>query len=240
MDGGLDTGAAAPTATDLKGRILKLLVMGVRPSEIADSCGCEPSYISQLIKTPEFIAVLQEKGTGRLEKEADLKERYETLEGKVLEKLERAVDWVAKPMELVRILQILGARKHAAVIPTGREERETATISLSGNSIKIFAPQFVINERNDVVGLGDQSFAPMSSGALIAYGKEARIKELENGREVEAASRSFAGESRENGGEALSEAGSASQEKSRGNPRNFFLNEARESTTELVKRAVDF
>lgn len=164
------TPAPVDTAATLKDKILKLLVAGVRPGIVAQSLGCDPSYISQLASQPEFLEKILEARNSQIQKELNVKEKYEKLENSILTKLTNLLPQLNKPMELSRVLQVVQAKKFQATdIPTQEPQRATV-VNLTLN--KKVSSKFILNSNKDIIGIGDKSFAPMATPALLEVAKE--------------------------------------------------------------------
>lgn len=157
------------TAATLKDKILKLLVAGVRPGIVAQSLGCDPSYISQLASQPEFLEKILESRNQQIQKELNVKEKYEKLENSILTKLTNLLPQLNKPMELSRVLQVVQAKKFQATdIPTQEPQRATV-VNLTLN--KKVSQKFILNGNKDIIGIGDKSFAPMATANLLEVAK---------------------------------------------------------------------
>ncbi len=152
---------------DLKEKIRRLLIAGAKPSEIAAHLGCDPSYISQLCMDVQFLNDVLEARSLEAAKIKTMNSRYDNLEEKLLDKLEFAANMPMKTFELLRALSVVGGRKREPVLPV------SGNLDGKGVVVKIQIPQrmrehFVIDAaRNDVVGIGERSLAPMPSSELI-------------------------------------------------------------------------
>ena len=162
---------------DLKEKVKKLLIAGAKPSQVAKSLGCDPSYITQLTMDVNFINEILEARAAEVAAAKNLNERYDRIENKLLDKLEAQVDMLPmKTLELLRALQVTGSRKRETILPDPDSQVEKQTV------IHLHLPQrlvqkFVMNNaKNDVVGIGDKILAPMPSTELM---KEAEVIEQE-------------------------------------------------------------
>jgi len=78
----------------MKERILKLLINGLKASEVASIVGCSQAYISQLLKEDSFREQLQQgllaAQTERSEEE-HIEAKYQNLEYKILGSIEEGL-----------------------------------------------------------------------------------------------------------------------------------------------------
>lgn len=162
--------ASETAATKLKDRIKKLLISGVKPSEISSAFGVDPSYISQLMSDEKFAEEVLEGRAANAVTRGTLNEEYDSIEKKLLEQLKNTVQLPLKTFELARLLQVVGSRKREPVLP--KDNPETKRVVHLHIAPKMLE-KFVLDANRNVVGIGNRSFAPLPSTELL--------KEVENG-----------------------------------------------------------
>lgn len=151
----------------LEERIATLLGDGIPAATVAASLGCSESYISQLLSQDDFK---QRISTARYEVLAKHNERdasYDTLEDKLLLKLDSSLPLMHRPAEILKALQVVNAAKRrGASAPEAIQEKAVV--------LKLVMPaqimhKFTVNIQNQVIQAGEQELLTISS------------KELENG-----------------------------------------------------------
>lgn len=158
---------AMAIAQVLEERIATLLGDGIPAATVAASLGCSESYISQLLSQDDFK---QRISTARYEVLAKHNERdasYDTLEDKLLLKLDSSLPLMHRPAEILKALQVVNAAKRrGASAPEAIQEKAVV--------LKLVMPaqimhKFTVNIQNQVIQAGEQELLTISS------------KELENG-----------------------------------------------------------
>jgi predicted transcriptional regulator len=146
-------------------RALTLLSQGVPAEAVAATLGVTPSRISQLLSDPEFASTLQEKKFESLQKHNERDSKLDALEDKLIEKLDKNLPLMMRPMELVRTLQVVnGAKRRGASAPTQLTAQQTIiNLTLPTQIIN----QFKTNAQNQVTETGQQSLLTMQSSSLL-------------------------------------------------------------------------
>lgn len=146
-------------------KILNLLGSGVAAEQVATAVGVSPSYISQLISQEEFSTAVSELRYQALQKHNERDTSLDSLEDKILEKMHQVVPMVMRPMELVRMLQVVnGAKRRGASAPDSiLQKQQVVTITLP----QVVINKFVANVNNQVVQAGQQELITMQSGTLL-------------------------------------------------------------------------
>lgn len=140
----------------MKEQILSLLASGVAPSKVASAVGCSPSYISQLSDSPAF----QEK-LSSLKEERDSK--LDAIEDKIVAKLEKSVDLLFKPMEVLKYFQVVNqAKRSTTLAATQLQPQQIVNIQLPS----LTGTQFKLNAQNQVIQAGDQTLITLPTVAL--------------------------------------------------------------------------
>lgn len=160
----------------MKDRILKLLINGLKASEIANIVGCSAAYIAQLCKDEEFVKAIE---NGRIEaaakhtEEEHLDNRYEGLEHKMLSAADAALA-EASFSEIMNGLEKINKRKdqlHARKNPAAPAQTaltvNVVSLQLPAHALPSNAqPTITLNEKQEIIAIGGQALAPMSSEAV--------------------------------------------------------------------------
>lgn len=153
----------------MKTRIMKYLADGVKPVDISTIVGCTPAYVSQLLKDEDFKAELEEymqtHSSAPDAEDTRLTTRYVNIEHKLLSAMEGAMA-DAKLGEITRALEVVAKRQidvktlNKPVVPTTQVTMVSLTLPASS---KIAAPKVIMNEAQEVIAIGNNVLAPMSS-----------------------------------------------------------------------------
>lgn len=173
-------------------RIKHFLVQGLGPTEISSIVGCSPQYISALKKDPAFAASLesyqqvessQEETKKSVEEveEGFLANKYLALEHKCIEKLSASLP-MAELKETIMTLRTIGERHNAlrdrslkARLPAFNPTNvQVAVITVKQSAI----PEYTLNQQNEVVSIGSQPLASMTSNGVKSLFDQVRAMKL--------------------------------------------------------------
>jgi hypothetical protein len=140
--------AITPT-TSLELRAIELLATGIEQVHVAQALGVTEGRISQILSNPEFATALAEKKYEQLKKHNDTDNKYDALEKKVLDALERTLTLVMDPMKLARILTVLNSAKRRGASAPDSLVRTRPTVRLNINTAVL--ARFSVNGSNQVV-----------------------------------------------------------------------------------------
>ena len=169
---------ASMTATATEDRALSLLGSGVGPEAVANALGVSPSRISQLLSNKEFadqVASLRYENL-RIHNVRD--SAYDTLEDKLLKKLEASIPLLFRPSDIAKTLQIINNAKR-------RGQSAPDQVTNQQNIVNLVLPtmiknKFVTNTVNQVVKAGDQDLITMQSGNLLSLSETSGSKPTES------------------------------------------------------------
>jgi len=150
-------------------RVAELQAAGCTPAQIASATGYSLSYISELGRMAKFKELVVNKSGRRIERELELKDRYESLENSLLKgireraatadmsELSRALDVVAKnnPRRASKGLGVLGdgGNNSNAVVSLRLPEHVQASIGI----------ELKTNARNEVVEIDGREMLPLTA-----------------------------------------------------------------------------
>lgn len=156
----------------MKTRIMKYLADGVKPADIVTIVGCSPSYISQLLHDEDFKAELEETIASSMSapnaEDNRLTTRYVNIEHKLLSAMEGAMA-DAKLGEITRALEVVAKRqidvKTLNKVPAPTTQVNVISLTLPASS-NVARPKVIMNETKEVVAIGNDILAPMSSESV--------------------------------------------------------------------------
>lgn len=145
-------------------RALKLLGDGLSPDVVASALGVSPSRISQLLSSDEFSQEVAELRYKSLAAHTERDGKYDDLEDVLLQKLKSSLSMVFDPMKISKILsQINAAKRRGASAPEHLTEK-SAVVHL--NMPTQIIQQFIANQNNQIVKIGDQDLITVQSGNM--------------------------------------------------------------------------
>ncbi len=155
-------------------RIKELLGVGLPNNVVASAVGVTDSYISQLLADPEFAAEVTQLKLINLTETAARDKKYNSLEDKLLEKLENVLPYLVKPMEVLAAIKTINSavRRAAPSELAGQANVQVVQLQLPDNSA--FAARFVINKESQVVEIAGRSLATMPAKGVVAKLQEAK------------------------------------------------------------------
>lgn len=147
-------------------RLLQLLGSGVSPAIAATAVGCSESYVSQLMSTEEFAAKVAQLRFDNLQSNTKRDGRIDSLEDKLLDKMEETLPYVSRPAELTRMFQIInGAKRRGANI--------NEQMPVANQVVNLMIPQltinnFVLSSQKEIVEVDGKSLVTMPAKNLLA------------------------------------------------------------------------
>ena len=146
-------------------RALKLLGNGVSAEQTAAALGVTPARISQLLADESFSQQVSEMKYQNLLSHSERDSQLDTLEDKLINKIEHLLPLVMRPMEAIKALQVVNGAKR-------RGSQGLAGASATQNIVQIAVPtqitqKFVTNIQNQVIQAGDQQLLTIQSGTLL-------------------------------------------------------------------------
>ena len=170
--------------SSIEEKALDLLGAGTPAEQVASALGVVPSRISQLMADEEFAARVVQKRYTSLKKHNDRDSNYDSLEDKLIQKLEKSLPFMMKPETILRAISVInGATRRGQSAPDQVVNQQTiVNLTLP----EVITQRFTTNVNNQVIKTGDQDLLTIQSGTLLDRVKEkeaARI--LENTQQTE-------------------------------------------------------
>ena len=159
------------TTTSTESRALALLGQGIGPEMVAAAVGVSVSRISQLLSDPNVAAEVAELRFKNLSAHNTRDAKYDTLEDKLLEKLEDLLPFMIRPLEILRAIQTInGAKRRGASAPEAIIGQKTVVALIMPTQItQIFAAKdtsLTLNTHNQVVKVGDTDLVTVQSARM--------------------------------------------------------------------------
>lgn len=160
-------------------KALQLLGAGVTSEQVASALGVTPSRIAQLMSQKYFsdkVSALRYKAlTAHNKRDGN----YDSLEDKLLEKLDKALPLMIRPDTILKAMQVVNSAKR-------RGSSAPQSINNTQNVVNLILPsvitqKFATDINNQVIKAGDQSLLTMPSSQLLKVNSRAEEeKELSN------------------------------------------------------------
>lgn len=178
------------TSTSTEVRALSLLGAGVSAESTAAALGVSAARISQLLSSEEFSAQVAELRFKNLSKHNERDSKLDSLEDKIIDKLEGSLSLVVRPLELTRMLQVINAakRRGSSTPEAITEKQQIVQLTMPTNILNNFTVN--VNLNNQVTKIGSQNLLTIQSGTLLKTIEAAReVKgeqhEQGSGKEIE-------------------------------------------------------
>jgi hypothetical protein len=159
-------------------KLIELLGWGITQIAAANALGISDSRVSQLMAKPEFANRVSAAKIVNLESGVSRDKNYDSLEDKLLEKLNFSLDALDKPMQIIRAIQVINAAK--------RTKTDTnSTYQGLANIVNITLPTQVINnllisqQNNQVLAIEGKELTPMNSAQLERFANDSTQKSIE-------------------------------------------------------------
>lgn len=157
-------------------RALALLGSGISASVVAASLGVTESRISQLLSEDEFAQKVANLRYENLQKHNQRDATYDSLEDKLLQKMEDALPLMHRPMEILKSISVINAAKRRGTSTPDAILEKQQVIQLQ-IPIQIIN-KFTVNPEGQVTKIisenSEQSLLTIQSGSLDALIKEKR------------------------------------------------------------------
>jgi hypothetical protein len=164
------------TATTEKA--LNLLGSGVNAEQTASALGVTPARISQLLAEENFAGLVAGLRYKNLQKHNVRDNAYDSLEDKLLAKLEKAMPLLIKPESILKAISVVNNAKRR-----GQSAPQQANTQLNIVTLvmpNVIAQRFAVDINNQVTKAGEQNLLTMQSGNLLSRveaAQEAALKD---------------------------------------------------------------
>lgn len=185
-----------------KGQALELLSKGMGTLAVAQVLNISAGAVSQFLAEPEFKervgAALQAKAIGKIKRD----EVIDELEDKAWKQLGDVLPFMTKPMEIIRVAQVLNSANRRAAesgIGTGVTDADSAGVVTLRLPVGVVSASVGIklNTNNEVVEVDGRELRTMQASTLVGI-RESRAQARALGTAVSSApSSAFSGEATE-------------------------------------------
>lgn len=135
----------------MKDRALELLGAGVSQEAVASALGVTASYVSQLMADKDFALKVAEMRFEQLHQHTVRDNKYDTIEDKLLIRMEQALPLMIKPNEILRAIQVVNAAKRrgsqAQELPVGQHAQVVLNMPIK------LVQKFTTNILNQVIAV---------------------------------------------------------------------------------------
>jgi len=158
----------------IEDRVLNLLGQGIPAETVASALGVSPGRISQLLSDDIFSQKVVELRYSSLQKHNARDEKYDSLEDRLLERLEKTLPLMMKPETILKaIATINGAKRRGQSTPESITNKTTVVNLILPTKI---TQKFSVNENN--IQSGDLR-------AQVERKQSEQLEQLEDLRELE-------------------------------------------------------
>lgn len=165
------------TTTSVEERALSLLGSGIAVISVAAALGVTESRISQLLSNKIFASQVATLRYKTLQSHNVRDGRYDTLEDRLLKRLENSLPLLIRPEAVLKAITIVNGAKR-------RGQSSPEQIISQDNVVNIILPnviieKFTVSVNNQVVKAGDQELLTMPSGNLLKQVEDAEVLRIE-------------------------------------------------------------
>lgn len=155
-------------------QLINLLTKGVSQIEAAKALGITPGAVTQLMEHPEVSAALETYRMAQIAQSSQIDAKYDTIELKLLEQLERVTPLLMRPGEIAQVLTRVNSAKRRGVAHTAAAGPAKV---LSLNIPVALQARFVLNGTNQVVEAGNQTLVTMQSSNIAKFAEAHNVRQ---------------------------------------------------------------
>jgi len=150
---------------DTRERAKVLLGSGQPALVVAQAIGVDHSRIAQLLAEPEFAKEVAELRFKNLQDQAARDQKYDGVEDTLIGKLQDSLEYIVKPMEIVRALKEVNSMKRRGVLdPTAGQQFNTVVQLQLPTAVKA---KFTIDATGIIVSVGERPMVTMPANVLL-------------------------------------------------------------------------
>lgn len=159
----------------MRDQIIELLGKGIPAAQVAAAVGCDDSYISQLLSSPEVYSRVTELRSAHFSEYVAEDEKLNTAEAAALDRVCSLVPFITRPTEAVRVFGVLNAAKRRAVnAESSMPVVQTVSIELP----EAARVSFTLTADRQVIEVAGRSMATMPAKSLAARLEERSAQRL--------------------------------------------------------------
>jgi len=164
---------ATGTTTSIEDRALVLLGAGIGGEAVANALGVTPARISQLLAEQTFSDAVSTLRYENLQKHNNRDASYDTIEDKLLHKLEQNLGFILKPRDLLQAIATINNAKRRGQSSPDQVINQQNIVNLILPTV--IAEKFTVNIDNQVTRAGEQELHTLSSSNLLKTVEDADI-----------------------------------------------------------------
>lgn len=158
--------------------LTRLLGQGVSNKDVAEELGLTPSAVTQLASKPEVAQKIEEAQATQLAASTAIDAKYDRIEDKLLDQLEKTIPLLLRPMEISKVLQTVNGAKRRGVGHKSNEQGPARILNL--NIPVALQTKFVVNSNNQVVEAGEQTLVTMPSSNIAKMAEVHNVQLIAN------------------------------------------------------------
>lgn len=164
---------ARGTTTSIEDRALVLLGAGIGGEAVANALGVTPARISQLLSEQTFSDAVSTLRYENLQKHNNRDASYDTIEDKLLAKLEQSLGFILKPADLLRAISTINSAKRRGQSSPDQVVNQQNIVNLILPTI--IAEKFTVNIDNQVTRAGEQELHTLPASTLLKNVEDASL-----------------------------------------------------------------
>ena len=155
----------APSLSSVEEKALKLLSIGISNEQVANALGVTPGRISQMLSNDEFSNQVAQAKYLNLQQHSERDSKYDSLEDKLLGKLESALPLMMRPDTILKAINVVNnaKRRGSTDIDPAAAKQQIVSLVLPTQVVQ----QFQTNINNQVTKAGEQELLTMTSANLL-------------------------------------------------------------------------
>lgn len=164
--------------TPTEEKLIELLGQNLTQVQAARALGLDESDVSRHLANKDLALAVSEKKVATLTAATKRDANYDTLEDKLAAKLDQQLPFLQQPVVTAKILQMVNGlkRRGATNEDTNRIGNQTTIVVLQLPTVT--RQKFEVNNRNEVVQVGDRPMLTIDSNQLLKSQKEKPHEQL--------------------------------------------------------------
>lgn len=171
---GVNGKLACGTTTSIEDRALVLLGAGIGGEAVANALGVTPARISQLLAEQPFSDAVSTLRYENLQKHNNRDASYDSIEDRLLEKLETNLSFILKPRDLLQAISVINNAKRRGQSSPDQVVNQQNIVTLILPTI--ITEKFTVNINNQVTRAGEQELHTLPASALLKNVEDASLK----------------------------------------------------------------
>lgn len=169
----------------LEKKVLAMLGSGVSATIVASAVGVGDSYISQLVSVPQFAYEVAKLRMQNTQQYIDTDSKYDSIESKLLKKLEDCLPLMMRPLEILRAIQVINGAKRKTGLGSDTGNNTVAVQQVVQLTLpNVIVQKFTTNINNQVVTAGAQNLVTANSIQLQQMAQKTIDTEVKEERTV--------------------------------------------------------